>query len=201
VENVWPVLVGILIVGASVVAIAFAARHERERRRIWKGLALARGLDFRDATGPWYRPTAASMEGLHEGVEVRVDTHTTGSGKQKHTWTRVTTRLPRPLAGKVVVTRRNLFSSIGKLVGMQDVEVGAREFDEQLIVQSQPEPLARSVLVDDVRAAILAFPRSLRLECEGGEVRLRWLRAERDKAVLEGGLRVVSATARACART
>ena len=43
----------------------------------------------------------------------------------------------------------SMLSALGRALGMQDVEVGDGEFDEQFVVKSQPEQFAHTVLAAD----------------------------------------------------
>ena len=65
--------------------------------------------------------------------------------------------------------RKGLFSELGKLLGMQDIEVGDPQFDEAFIVKGSDEAKVRELFADpEVRSLILAQPQ-IRLEVKDGE--------------------------------
>ena len=83
---------------------------------------------------------------------ITLDTHTVSTGHSHITYTRM--RAPyvnNPEGLRFTLYRKGLFSELGKLLGMQDIEVGDPEFDEAFIVQGTDEFKVRE-LFDDARA-------------------------------------------------
>jgi len=65
--------------------------------------------------------------------------------------------------------RKGLFSELGKLLGMQDIEVGDPEFDEAFIIQGTDEFKVRELFADArLRALALAQP-TIRLSVKDDE--------------------------------
>ena len=46
------------------------------------------------------------------------------------------------------IYRKSIFSDLGKKLGMQDIEIGDPEFDENFIIKSNDEPQVRSYFAD-----------------------------------------------------
>jgi hypothetical protein len=70
---------------------------------------------------------------------------------------------------RFTVYRKGLFSELGKLLGMQDIEVGDPEFDEAFIVKGTDESRVRELFSDpEVRSLMLAQPQ-IRLEVKDSE--------------------------------
>ena len=61
---------------------------------------------------------------------VTLDTHTDSSGESSTTYTRMRAPYVNPEGFRFTIYRKGLFSELGKLLGMQDIEVGDFEFDE-----------------------------------------------------------------------
>jgi hypothetical protein len=76
----------------------------------------------------------------------------------------VVTRLRAPFANpsgfRFRIYRASIFSELGKRLGMQDIVIGDRAFDEAFIIQSNEESKVRALLADpQLRALIAAQPR------------------------------------------
>src|SRR4051812_16896222 len=102
------------------------------RDEVWRRLAeqiggevvergLWKGTEVRSRVGPW---------------TVTLDTHTESGGEHSVTYTRMRAPYVNPEGFRFTIYRKGLFSGLGKLLGMQDVEVGDPEFDEAFIVKA-----------------------------------------------------------------
>jgi hypothetical protein len=70
---------------------------------------------------------------------------------------------------RFTVYRKSFFSELGKLLGMQDIEVGDPEFDEAFIVKGTDEFKVQELFADpEVRSLLLAQP-EVRLEVKDSE--------------------------------
>src|SRR3954453_18156277 len=114
----------------------------------WKGSKLQAHV------GPW---------------TVTLDTHTVTTGHAHFTYTRMRAPFVNPEGLRFTVYRKGLFSELGKLLGMQDIEVGDPEFDEAFIVKGTDESKVRELFADpEVRSLMLAQPQ-IRLEVKDSE--------------------------------
>jgi hypothetical protein len=64
--------------------------------------------------------------------------------------TRMRAPFPNPTGFRFSLHRASVFSYLGKLMGMQDIEVGHPEFDEDFVIRSNDESTVRA-LCDSVR--------------------------------------------------
>jgi hypothetical protein len=70
---------------------------------------------------------------------------------------------------RFTIYRKNLFSGLGKFLGMQDIEIGDPEFDREFIIKSNFETKAIVFFSNEkIRRLIQAQP-SIRLEVKDGE--------------------------------
>ena len=131
----------------------------------WKRLAEEIDADFIGG-GFW----KGSKVQAHVGPwTVTLDTHTVSTGKSHITYTRMRAPYVNPEGLRFTVYRKGMFSELGKLLGMQDIEVGDPEFDEAFIVKGTDESRVRELLADpEVRTLMLAQPQ-IRLEVKDGE--------------------------------
>lgn len=100
---------------------------------------------------------------------ITLDTHTTKNSHSGTTFTRMRAPYVSSEAFRFTIYRKGLFSSLGKVLGMQDIEVGDPEFDDAFIIKSNDEKKVFSLLADpDLRALITAQP-SVRLTVRDNE--------------------------------
>src|SRR4051795_3205327 len=131
----------------------------------WRRLGEEAGAEF--AEGGFWK---GSKVQAHVGPwTVTLDTYTVHTGHAHFTFTRMRAPYVNPEGLRFTVYRKGLFSELGKLLGMQDIEVGDPEFDEAFIVQGTDEPRVRELFADpEVRSLLLAQPQ-IRLEVKDSE--------------------------------
>ena len=116
--------------------------------RLWKGSKVEAHV------GPW---------------TVTLDTYTFSTGKSHITYTRMRAPYVNPDGFRFTVYRKGLFSELGKLLGMQDIEVGDAEFDEAFILKGTDEAKVRGLFADPEVRSLLLAQRAVRLEVKDGE--------------------------------
>lgn len=106
----------------------------------------------------------------HDGPwTVTLDTHTVHTGHAHITYTRMRAPYVNPEGFRFTIYRKGLFSGLGKLLGMQDIEIGHPEFDEAFIVKGTDDFRVRELFDDaEVRWLMLAQPQ-IRLEVKDSE--------------------------------
>ncbi len=150
-------LFALALVGMAVAGISASAAEERRKRQemFEKFAASVGGTVLVDAT--WARPFP--VVGLvHRGLHARVEQTSTG-GKHPVHHVEITLEIEAANPGglRMEIYPQSLFSSLGKLFGMQDIEIGEPRFDANFVLKSnRPDELhqildarARS-LVDDL---------------------------------------------------
>lgn len=106
---------------------------------IWSQLSQEIGAEYRK---DFFSGNTVTLK--HRQWEVKMDTYTTNRGK----W--IFTRIQAPYVNldgfRFNIYRKNIFASLGKLVGVQDITVGDPFFDEQFIVQGKPNDFVVGLL-------------------------------------------------------
>jgi len=98
-----------------------------------------------------------------------LDKHTVSHGDSSTTYTRLRAPFLNPAGFRFEIHRKGPFSGLGKLLGLQDIEVGDPEFDEAFIIKSNDEATVRELLANPrIRQMIQALPR-VRLEIKDNE--------------------------------
>jgi len=166
----------------GIVGLAFVASQKaaRRRREAWTEAArrLRMTVDVRRA----YRP---KIYGERDGVSVLVDVYTTGSGKNKSTWTRyqVTTK---GAAAALNLGPENFFSSMGvSLSSRVDHQIGDRAFDDAAIIDGN-EASALAVLHHGFREPFAAaMHQGVRLKAGTFYLRRSGVTRDTDRLVYE----------------
>jgi hypothetical protein len=98
-----------------------------------------------------------------------LDTYTESSGDSHTTYTRARAPFLAPMGFRFAIYRKGLFSGMGKLMGMQDIEIGEPDFDDAFIIQGNDEDSVRAFFSDRrLRQLIQVQPR-IRLEIKDNE--------------------------------
>lgn len=126
------------------------------KEEVWRQLSGELGGQFVDG-GFW----------KGDKVEVRVkqwtitlDTYTVSTGKQHTTYTRMRAPFVNPEGFRFTVYRKSIFSPIGKLLGMQDIQIGEPFFDDEFVVKgSDPAKLKLLFSNEKLREMFHAQPR------------------------------------------
>lgn len=122
----------------------FGASHDE----VWKQLGEELGGKF--VKGSFFR--SSKVEARVKRWAVTLDTYTVSTGKTSVTYTRMRAPFVNHGGFRFLIYRKSPFSAVGKLLGMQDVEVGGPELesagplfgvpsyvDPDIIESSEPE--------------------------------------------------------------
>jgi hypothetical protein len=105
------------------------------KEEIWQQLAQEINANYIDG-GFWYK---SRVEAQVDEWTVTLDTYTVSTGKTHIVYTRMRAPYVNMDGFRFEIYRRGFFSELGKKLGMQDVEVGFPEFDDQFIIQGNDE--------------------------------------------------------------
>lgn len=119
--------------------------------------ALAREIDARFEEGGWWKRPRVVADVGH--WQFTLDVYHTG-GENSSTYTRLRAPFHNPSGFRFHVYRASIFTGLGKLLGMQDVEIGEAGFDEDFVVRSNDEATVRAMLASpEIRRLLTAQPR------------------------------------------
>jgi hypothetical protein len=100
---------------------------------------------------------------------ITLDTYTVNTQHTHVTYTRMRTPYINPEGFRFTIYRKGLFSDLGKLLGMQDIEVGDPEFDEAFIIKGNDESRVVNLFSNsNIRQMIQAQPK-IRLDVKDSE--------------------------------
>lgn len=93
---------------------------------LWKQFADRIGAEF--FKGSFFKGTS-KVQAMVEHAEVTLDTFVVSTGKSSVTYTRIRAVFLNHERFRFTIYRKGLFSGLGKLLGMQDIEVGGPKFE------------------------------------------------------------------------
>ena len=114
------------------------------RKEIWRQFSDEIGARYTEG-GFW---TGSKVEARHRQWTVTLDTFTRSDGETSTTYTRLRAPYVNKDGFRFTVYRKSIFSGLGKLLGMQAVEVGYPELDEGFIIQGTDETKLRALLAN-----------------------------------------------------
>jgi hypothetical protein len=123
---------------------------------VWNALATEIGGRFQK--GNWWdgRDRVVAQAGRWQVV---LDTFTMSTGKSSVTYTRLRAPYVNADGFRFVIYRKNLFSGLAKLLGMQDVEVGHPAFDDAFVIKGSDQAKLRGLFANPrLRQLIEAQP-------------------------------------------
>lgn len=139
----------IAIAGFVIAMIALGARHQKAIRENWANFARRNKLQYMGSTH-------GGMSGWYGSCQVRINTITRGSGKNRSTYTQFHGTIAAPMPAGLVLYKEGLFSKLGKMVGGQDVQIGDAAIDNAFIIKASDILGTHNLLkVRQVRDALL----------------------------------------------
>jgi hypothetical protein len=95
---------------------------------------------------------------------VTLDTYTVHTGKTSQTYTRLRAPFVNTDGFRFTIYRKSIFSGIGKFLGMQDIEIGDRFFDEDFIIQSSNRIKVQTLLTNPRLKELIQAQPAIRFE-------------------------------------
>ena len=132
---------------------------------VWWQLSQEMGAEFVD-DGFW----KGSKVQVHvKPWTITLDTYTDSTGESPVTYTRMRAPYVNPEGFRFSIYRKGILSALGKLLGIQDIEVGDPDFDEAFIIKGNDESKVLRLFSDArIRQMIQAQPK-IRLDVKDSE--------------------------------
>ncbi len=132
---------------------------------VWRQLCAEIGAKFVEGGG-WKGNTVQAVVGPWT---ITLDTYTVSTGKSSITYTRMRAPYFNTEGFRFTIYRKGVFSGLGKMLGMQDIEVGDPEFDEAFIIQGNNEPRVQHLFADKKLRALVQAQPTIKLDVKDSE--------------------------------
>jgi len=120
----------------------FRALFGPSRAEVWQ--KLADEINARhDRGGGWKSGRGVADVGPWQ---VTLDTYTQGDAENSTTYTRLRAPYVNADGFRFRIYRTSIFTGLGKLLGMQDIEIGDAAFDDQFVIQSNSPQRVKEML-------------------------------------------------------
>lgn len=164
-----PIAFAALFVGFISLAMVLIKVQQRKALAHLANLASRLGLELKRQPAKLGFEPIPTVEGRHRGRPVRFFTYTTGSGKNRRSWSAVSAAAPGSGAFTLELAPENFLTRIAVSLGLQDLKIGDPIFDQAFLVRSNDAATAAAALLPEIRARLLtAFPRAF-----GGELTVK----------------------------
>jgi hypothetical protein len=125
------------------------------KEEIWSQLSQEIGADYQE--GGFFKEGKVVLS--HREWDITLDTYAVHTGKSTIVFTRMRAPYVNRDGFRFNIYRKSAFSWIGKLFGVKDIEIGDAFFDEEFILQGEPEALIHRLFSNvEVRQLIQAQP-------------------------------------------
>ena len=104
-----------------------------------------------------------------ENWVITIDTYTQSTGKTSSTFTRIRAPYVNQDGFYFKIYNKSIFSGIGRTLGMQDVEIGYPDFDEQFIIKGNDESKLRELFSSDKIRELISSQKNIRIEVKDDE--------------------------------
>lgn len=118
----------------------------QSKEEIWSQLSGELGADYQESG--FFKEGKVVLS--HRQWDITLDTYTVHTGKVTIVYTRMRAPYVNRDGFRFNIYRKSAFSWLGKLFGAKDIEVGESFFDDEFIIQGEPEILVRSLLTNSL---------------------------------------------------
>jgi hypothetical protein len=132
---------------------------------VWRQLSEVIGAEFLEG-GFWKGSKVQAQVGPWT---VTLGTHTDSSTDHSVHYTRMRAPYVNAEGCRFTIYRKGYFSDLGKLLGMQDIEVGEPDFDEAFIIKGNDEDRVRVLFSDTKIRQMIQDQPQIRLEVKDSE--------------------------------
>jgi hypothetical protein len=135
------------------------------RKEIWRQLSSE--IDARYVEGGFWK--GDKVQATHDEWIVTLDTYAVSTGKTTIVFTRMRAPYVNPGGFRFTVYRKGMFSGIGKMLGMQDIEIDDESFDQDFIVKGNDEARVRELLSTQKIRELIAGQRDIHFTVKDDE--------------------------------
>jgi hypothetical protein len=132
---------------------------------IWSRLATQTGGQFSD--GGFFGKTRVDV--LVDQWTLTLDTYTVSTGKSSTTYTRLRAPFVNADGFRFTIYKTGLFTPLGKLLGMQDIEIGDPDFDQAFVLKGNDEQKVRQFFADTTLKALLYAQPAVHMQVKDDE--------------------------------
>jgi hypothetical protein len=135
------------------------------KKEVWKQLSSELGADFRE--GGFARSDKVQVH--VKDWTLTLDTFAVSTGKVTVIFTRMRAPYVNADGFRFCIHRKSIFTALGKMLGMQDVEVGFPEFDNAFVIKGTDEAKLRALFANEKIRELIKGQPEIQLEVRDDE--------------------------------
>jgi hypothetical protein len=135
------------------------------RKEIWRQLSSEIGASY--VEGSFGK--ADKVQATHGEWTVTLDTYVVSTGKTTMVFTRMRAPYVNPGGFRFTVYRKSIFSGLGKMLGMQDIEIDDDTFNQDFIIKGTDEARVRELLSNPKIRELISRQKDIRLTVKDDE--------------------------------
>lgn len=135
------------------------------KEEIWRQLAAE--IEARYVPGGFWK--GDKVQATHGEWTITLDTFVVHAGKTVIVFTRLRAPYVNPGGFRFTIYRKSIFSGIGKVLGMQDVEIGHEPFDDDFIIKGTDEAKLRRLFANPTLRELVATQPQIKLTVKDDE--------------------------------
>jgi hypothetical protein len=125
------------------------------KEEIWSQLSNEIGAEYQH--GRFFNTGKVVLS--HRQWEIILDTYTVSTGKSAVIFTRMRAPYVNTDGFRFCMYRKNIFTWLGKMLGMQDIEIGDPYFDEEFVIKGAPEDMVMRLFANtSIRKLVQSQP-------------------------------------------
>jgi hypothetical protein len=187
---VWAIVIVVVFVG---IAVLVSYLQRKAEGRAWGELASQLGLAFEPGANPWAPP---AVKGTYGGHALVLDTFSRlrwhGQHANRKLFTRAVMTVSNPADLQLALYEESVFSQMGKILGVTDIQVGDAAIDRRFTIKGRPEEQIKTLLTSEALRQSLLSVRSINLSLEGTTIRYEHPGVEKDVTRLRSVLDLLS---------
>jgi len=136
-----------------------------DKEEVWRRLCQEIGGQF--VEGGFWKGNKVQVQ--VQPWTLTLDTYTVNTQHSHVTYTRMRAPYVNPEGFRFTIYRKGFFSELGKLLGMQDIEVGDPDFDEAFIIKGNDEARVQNLFADARLRELVQRQPTIRLDVKDSE--------------------------------
>lgn len=157
----YVILIGFFggLIALIVWGIKYGKKVNARKQLLFKEFAQNRGLTH--STTKHFLNVLNTVDGTINGCNFHLNEVIEGSGKHQHVVAYIKF-YNSPINFDFKIGKEHIFSKAGKMLGMQDIEMGDYEFDKRFLLKSKSENEFRNLMTYEIQGELKQLDKDLK---------------------------------------
>lgn len=147
------------LIAIIVWAIKYGKKVNARKQLLFEEFAQRKGLTH--STTKHFLNVLNTVDGTLNNCHFQLQEVIVGSGKHQHVMAHINF-FNTPINFDFKIGKEHIFSKAGKMLGMQDVEIGDEEFDKRFLLKSKSENEFRDLITYEIQDELKRLDKDLK---------------------------------------